>query len=314
MQRNLIERTGTNGKTSMNGGASQMQTYSHGKRKVRVGKVRRGRKRHDFVEYEVAVQLEGATEKAFTEGDNSLVISTDTVKNNCYVVAKANEMLSPESYSIALASHMLKEYEFVSGVRVRTVEKPWTRVHVNGQPHAHGYVRGSFGDQIAEVQLRRDGNLSVRGLMENLDILKTTQSGWEGFYKDRYTTLPETSERMLATTVSAAWDYSSIRDVDFVAVHERILDVIKQEFYGDPETGKYSPGVQNTQYLIATKVLQICPEVDKIELTLPNIHFLPCKIPAFEKNNIPFEDDVFIPTSEPQGEIQCTLVRPRARM
>jgi len=291
-----------------------MQKYSHGKRKVRVGKVRRGSKTHDFVEYEVAMQLEGGTEKAFTEGDNSMVISTDTVKNNCYVVAKKDAMLNPESYSIALAIHMLEEYPFITGVRVHTVEKPWARVEVDGRPHAHGFVRGSYGEQIGEVVIRRNGESSVQGSIENLDVLKTTQSGWEGFYKDRYTTLGETDERMLATTVSARWKYAATKGIDFAAVHARILDVIKQEFYGDSTTGKYSPGVQNTQYLIATNVLKVCPEVDEIQLILPNIHFLPCKIPAFEKNNIPFEDDVFIPTSEPQGEIQCTLVRPRAKL
>lgn len=33
------------------------------------------------------------------------------------------------------------------------------------------------------------------------------QSGFEGFIRDKYTILPETRERMLATEVTASWMY-----------------------------------------------------------------------------------------------------------
>ena len=36
-------------------------------------------------------------------------------------------------------------------------------------------------------------------------VLKTTQSGYAGFLKDRFTTLPDTAERIVATEVTASW-------------------------------------------------------------------------------------------------------------
>lgn len=41
--------------------------------------------------------------------------------------------------------------------------------------------------------------------VRDLKVLKTTQSGYEGYLRDQYTLLPETRERMMATSVSATW-------------------------------------------------------------------------------------------------------------
>mmetsp|Transcript_43454 Transcript_43454/g.169999 ORF Transcript_43454/g.169999 Transcript_43454/m.169999 type:complete len:301 (-) Transcript_43454:624-1526(-) len=291
-----------------------LASFSHGKRKVRIGKVRRRPNGvSEFVEYVVGVQLEGATEASFTKGDNTMVVATDTVKNICYVVAKHDDMNSPEEYGLSLARKFLDEYSFVTGVRIEALEKPWSRAIVNGAEHVHGFLRGGQGEHVGYVEMRRQGSgisTSVEGRIEKLDVLKTTQSGWEKFYRDRYTVLPDTNERILATTVSVVWKLSQTQDVDYSSIYMTLLNCVYDGFFGDPKMGKYSPGVQNTQYLIAHRMMVLVPEISEVSMVLPNIHFLPCNIPAFVKNNIQFEDDVFIPTDEPQGEIRCTLKRP----
>ena len=41
-------------------------------------------------------------------------------------------------------------------------------------------------------------------------MLKTTQSGYEGYLRDQYTLLPETKERMMASSVTASWKCASV--------------------------------------------------------------------------------------------------------
>lgn len=154
----------------------------------------------------------------------------------------------------------------------------------------------------------------------SLSVLKTTQSGWAGFVQDQYTTLPETTERILATTIDARWtyvasDYSTLSSVTFSSVHDRVRSALLKSFYGPPDRGHYSPGVQKSLYEMAQAVKKQIREVDSVTIALPNLHFLPCAIPAFAKNGVKFEDDVYVPTDEPHGIIEATIGnRRRAKM
>jgi urate oxidase len=51
-------------------------------------------------------------------------------------------------------------------------------------------------------------------------VLKTTNSGWEGFLRERYTTLPETNDRILSTVVNADWMYYDGTDLTSVGCGE----------------------------------------------------------------------------------------------
>jgi urate oxidase len=148
-----------------------------------------------------------------------------------------------------------------------------------------------------------------------MEVLKTTQSGWEKFHQSACSTLPGTTERILATRISASWTYCapsviwSTEPVDFCFVHARVLDAFQNAFYGPPTNGTYSPGIQHTLHTMATAVLASVPEVATVTLSLPNLHFLPADLPVFKKNGISFENDVYVPTDEPHGIIQATVRR-----
>ena len=45
--------------------------------------------------------------------------------------------------------------------------------------------------------------------IDGFTFLKSTQSGWENYVKDRYTTIPPTNDRMCATTMVASWKWSA---------------------------------------------------------------------------------------------------------
>jgi urate oxidase len=145
------------------------------------------------------------------------------------------------------------------------------------------------------------GDRRVEAGLDNLLVLKTTQSGWENFYREQYTTLPDTNDRILATTVTASWSYGENTYLDFDRRWRGVRDRILATF-----TDHYSPSVQNTLYRIGKAVLEWFPEVEKIQLSFPNKHHLLYDLERFGIEN---DNEVFHATSEPYGLIEGTVER-----
>jgi urate oxidase len=133
--------------------------------------------------------------------------------------------------------------------------------------------------------------------------MKTTTSGWENFFRDRFTTLPDTNDRILATAVTADWPYGSGTILDFDRIWGGVRDQILATF-----TDHYSPSVQNTLYRIGEAVLEAYPEVEKIRLSLPNKHHIPYDLSRFGLEN---EGENFWATNEPYGLIEGIVERER---
>lgn len=297
----------------------------HGKSRVRVSRVWR-RPAADggdvFVEWNVGISLLSDCLEAYTAGDNSRIVATDTMKNTVYAKAKeCTEVVSVESFAILLARHFTTFYPQVTAAIVNIVEKPWERVTVNGQLHAHGFKLGSE-KHTTEVTLKKCGSLSLTSGIEGLALLKTTKSGFEGFVRDRYTILPDTRERMLATEITASWRYHFERLSDvpaklfcFTQRYQDVKNVLANTFFGPPNVGVYSPSVQNTLYLMAVAVLSRFSEIASIKLSMPNIHFLPVNLSSKDNPKmVKFADDVFLPTDEPHGTIQATVTRSLSKL
>lgn len=144
--------------------------------------------------------------------------------------------------------------------------------------------------------------------------MKTTKSGWSNFVQDKFTTLAETDERILATTISAEWAYcqasrSELDKLEFGKIHERVKDELLKSFFGPAHCGIFSPGVQRTLHRMGSNVLQAVPQISSVKLSLPNLHFLPCELPVMRKNGLRFQHDIYIPTSEPHGIISAVVSR-----
>ncbi|GLT88716.1 hypothetical protein SLE2022_067290 [Rubroshorea leprosula] len=289
----------------------------HGKSRVRVARVWQSEDgRHSMVEWNINISLLSDCLASYVRDDNSDIVATDTMKNTVYVKAKeCSKELSVEEFAILLGKHFTSYYPQVTSAIVKIVEKPWERVHIDGQPHNHGFKLGSE-KHTTEAIVQKSGVLQLTSGIEGLALLKTTKSGFEGFIRDKYTALPETRERMLATEVTALWRYpyeSILRIPQKPLFNERYLDVKKvllDTFFGPPKEGVYSPSVQSTLFHMEKAVLSRFPDISGIQLQMPNIHFLPINLSSKENGTIvKFEDDVYLPTDEPHGSIQAKLTR-----
>jgi urate oxidase len=226
-------------------------------------------------------------------------LATDTMRNTIYALAKDHLTRDIESFGMKLVGRFVEAGPTVERARVRLVEHPWDRIEVDGRGHEHSFVRGS-GNRTATVTGTAEGIVNVKAGIEDLFVLKTTGSGWEGFLREEYTTLPETDDRILATEIVANWSYGGAAvefDHLWYGVRRRILESF---------TDHYSPSVQNTLYRMGKAVLAEFDEVQKIHFSLPNIHHLLFDLSSFGMEN---EGEIFHATSEPFGLIEGTVER-----
>ncbi|WP_424952511.1 factor-independent urate hydroxylase [Deinococcus sp.] len=271
---------------------------SYGKADVRLFKVFRSAARHEVKDVWVNVAMEGDFAAAHTVGDNTGLLATDTVRNTIYALAEEGLTSSVEEYGKTLIRHFVKAGPKVSRVRVGFTEHLWQRLESGGQEHDHAFSR-LMPKHTAWVE--GDGQtFTVTSGIEELFILKTTQSGWEGFLREQFTTLQGTHDRILATVVTARWEYL-LGEVDYDALWQRVYDTLLRTF-GD----HYSPSMQNTLYRMGEAILSACPELARIHFSFPNRHHIPYNLERFGETNA---GTIFHADAEPYGLIEGWVQR-----
>ena len=271
----------------------------YGKGRVRVLKILRDGATHTIKEVNVKAMLTGDFAASYTNADNSTVVATDTIKNTVNVVAK--EHLGPEieRFGVALGEHFLRRYEQVESATVEIADRNWQRMQVDGQPHPHSFMAGGDAKMWTRVTCTRQAQQIESGVRD-LVILKSTGSGWEGYPRDEFTTLPETNDRILATSFDATWTWSSTPR-DFNAANEAILAAMLSVF-----ATNYSPSAQASVYEMGGAALKACPEISRLDMATPNKHYLLINLKPFGLEN---HNEVFVPTEEPHGQIEGSVVR-----
>jgi urate oxidase len=131
-------------------------------------------------------------------------------------------------------------------------------------------------------------------------VIKTTGSGFSGFLRDAFTTLRETEDRLLATSIDAVWDFQK-PDPDFNGTFEVACRVIPRTF-----ALHQSRSVQQTIYAMGEALLAAAPALRAVSFTLPNRHRLAVNLEPFHLGN---ENEIFVATSEPFGVISGTVAR-----
>ena len=274
---------------------------NYGKSEVRLFKVKRDTDLHEVWDLDIRVALEGDFEAAHVEGDNTGLLATDTMRNTCYALAKDHLTGSIEDFGLALVDHFLEAGPTVTSCWVEITQFPWSRIEVDGRPHEHSFVRGR-GQRKAKVSGDESGNRQVEAGIDDLYVLKTTNSGWEGFLRERFTTLPDTNDRILATIVTARWWYNTA-DAEFDRLWQGVYDRTLETF-----TDHYSPSAQNTLWRMGKAVLEAFPEVEKIWYSLPNVHHIPYDLGRFGMEN---DNEIFHATQDPYGQIEGYVERER---
>ncbi len=272
---------------------------NYGKSEVRLFKVKRDTEVHEAWDLDVRVSLEGDFDAAHYEGDNSQLLATDTMRNTVYALAKDHLTGNIEEFGLALVDHFLEAGPTVTGCWIWITQFPWRRIEVDGKPHEHSFVR-ERGERKAKVWGDKSGDRKVEAGIDDVYVLKTTNSGWEKFYRERFTTLPDTDDRVLATIVTAKWEYNA-PDADFDRVWGGVMRSTLETF-----TDHYSPSVQNTLYRMGKAVLEAYPEIERIWYSFPNVHHIVYDLGRFGIEN---DGEILHATQDPYGQIEGWVER-----
>ncbi|QHS60513.1 factor-independent urate hydroxylase [Chitinophaga agri] len=272
---------------------------SYGKNAIQLSKIIRHPAYHEFRQITVSVSLKGDFEEAHTNGDNSKILPTDTQKNTVYALAKDHFKSSVEDFAIYLANHFVSTQPQVGTATVAIAEHLYQRIMLDGNEHPHTYIGGG-SEKHTTVVTKDATSVSVTSGIADLLILKTTDSAFEKYIKDTYTTLKETSDRILATKCTITWEYDPL-PADYTEQYNSIREVLLRTF-----AGHKSLSVQQTLYAMGAAVLESHANVKDVYLEMPNKHHIPFNLEQF---NIRHENEIFMATDEPYGLISGRVTR-----
>ena len=272
----------------------------YGKSRVRLMKVTRHAHGNDLREWTVQVLLRGDFASAHVDGDNSKILATDTMKNTVYSLARSSTAASMEEYAKELIDFLLGRNPQVTSAEVQIASTLWKRLTVDGEPHPDTFMRGSGELQTTRVERAQKGAFRIVSGLENMVVLKTAKSAFEGYIKESLTTLPETQDRLFGTAVRAEWLYISDK-LDYDAVRANIRETMLKTFAEHD-----SKSVQQTLYAMAESALTEVTEISEMELAMPNKHCLLVDLSRFGQDN---PNEIFVPIDEPHGYIEARVVR-----
>ena len=276
-----------------------LRDTAYGKSRVRLVQLTRRTDRHELCDLTIAIRFQGDYDESYTAGDNSAVLPTDTMKNTVYALAATERVRDAESFGLVLARHFLDRNPRLERVRIDITEHAWGRIASGDREYGQAFVRQGPETRTSTIDAdrRRD---DVDAGVADLVILKSSHSAFAGFPRDEYTTLPETHDRIFATSLTATWRYRDL-DVSFDtawrAVHKTLLESFAEH---------HSASVQHTLHAMGQAVIESVDDVTSIHLVMPNKHHLPVDLARLGLEN---RNEIFVPTDEPHGLIEGTVTR-----
>ena len=294
----------------------------YGKAETRVVRIYRDTDRHEIRDLNVSTTLRGDFADAHVRGQQAQVLPTDSQKNTCFAYAKEKGVGEIEEYALELARHFASDIESVATARVEVDEYRWERVSVAGSEHPHTFVRAGQDIRTTAGTVAGQGSAQqawgVSGL-KDLVVLKSTGSEFAGFLKDRYTTLAETSDRVLATSLTARWRYQAaaaagtaatartagVSGADWGEAHAQIRQILLERF-----AQVHSLALQQTLWAMGQAVLEVRDDVAEIRLSAPNKHHFLADLSPFGLQN---PGEVFYAADRPYGLLQCAAERDDAQ-
>ncbi|MET8830540.1 factor-independent urate hydroxylase [Streptomyces sp. NPDC004610] len=281
----------------------------YGKAENRVVRITRDGATHHIKDLNVSIALSGDMAEVHYSGSNANVLPTDTTKNTVYAFAKEYGIDSAEQFGIHLARHFVTSQDPIHRARVRIEEYGWERIGTTSPDQAgHSFAR--TGQEIRLTQITYDGDSwEVISGLKDLTVLNSTNSEFWGYVKDKYTTLPEAYDRILATDVSARWRFAWTGDEDrsMPDWEESYQETRRHLLQAFAET--YSLSLQQTLYQMGARIIEHREEIDEIRFSLPNKHHFLVDLAPFELKNDTADGGVYFAADRPYGLIEATVLR-----
>lgn len=284
----------------------------YGKAENRVVKITRDGGTHHITDLNVSVSLSGDMDDVHLSGSNAHVLPTDTTKNTVFAFAKEHGIESAEQFGIHLARHFVTSQEPIKQARIRIEEYSWERIAASAagsRPSGADEIRHSFvrkGQETRTTEVGYDGERwQIISGLKDLVVMNTTDSEFWGFAKDKYTTLKEAHDRILATEVTARWRFNWTSDEQRAPQWETAYGQVRGDLLAAfAET--YSLSLQQTLHAMGSRVINTRSDVDEVRLSLPNKHHFLVDLEPFGLKN---DNEVYLAADRPYGLIEGTVLR-----
>lgn len=270
-----------------------------GKAEVRLMHVDRSSPAHRITDLNVSTALRGDFAAAHLTGDNAHILTTDAQKNTVHAFAREHGIGQIEDFALRLGQQFVGSFPWIDGARVEIEQYAWDRIMVDGSPHDHAFRRAGAETRTTVVTVAGDTAHVVSGIA-GLVVLKSTGSEFGGFPREHYTTLAETTERILATEVTARWRYAT-PSVDYGPLFDEVRDQLLRTF-----AQVHSLALQQSLYRMGEAALTACPQVAEIRISMPNKHHFLVDLTPFELDN---PDVVYQVPDRPYGRIEAAVLR-----
>ncbi|MEK3917546.1 factor-independent urate hydroxylase [Paenibacillus sp. FSL H7-0331] len=210
---------------------------------------------------------------SFTEGDNSMVVATDSMKNFILRHAAGFEGSTVEGFLHYIAARFLATYSHMQGIDLLAERLPFDSVQVpgaDGKLTESGLVyrqsRNESGVFALQLERSETGIELVKqtAVMSNLHLIKVSGSSFANFIRDDYTTLPESFNRPLFIYLNIGWTYVDPEDAKAGDDHryvapEQISDIAHTVFHQET-----SSSIQSLIYHIGLKILERFPQLEQV--------------------------------------------------
>ncbi|MFE2298515.1 factor-independent urate hydroxylase [Streptomyces sp. NPDC059445] len=284
----------------------------YGKAENRVVRITRDGATHHIKDLNVSVALSGDMDEVHLSGSNANVLPTDTTKNTVYAFAKEHGIESAERFGIHLARHFVMSQEPIHGARIRIEEYAWERIEApdtasrpaGADEPRHSFVRKGQETRVTQITYDGDAWEVVSGL-KDLVVMNSTDSEFWGFVKDRYTTLPEAHDRILATQVSSRWRFNWTGDEQRMPDWDKSYDEVRKHML-QAFADTYSLSLQQTLYAMGARIIDHRDEIDEVRFSLPNKHHFLVDLAPFGLEN---DNEVYFAADRPYGLIEATVLR-----
>jgi len=277
--------------------AIRLAENSYGSSRIHLLRVSKQQGRDDVREIALSIRFEGDFEAAHVQGDNRKILPADTMKNTVYALARQHSIEPLENFGLHLIEHFLTYNAQVTRVVIEASESIWTHLPHGGKPHPSAFARLGQQERTSFLSGTRDGT-QVRAGIENLLVLKTSNSAFEDFKKDPYTTLQEEADRILSVIISADWLYTE-EDAEFGPLWHAVRKTLLEAF-----AEHHSHSLQHTLYAMGEAILANFENISEIHLSLPSKHFHLADLAPLGMDN---PGTVFLPADEPHAVITATL-------
>ncbi|WP_307847714.1 factor-independent urate hydroxylase [Metabacillus bambusae] len=216
---------------------------------------------------------------SFSEGDNELIVATDSMKNFIQKHLAYYNGRTIEGFLAFVAERFLDTYPQMDSIKLSGVETPFmpttSLINENTQESKLVYNHSRNEQAVASLFAKKNESNSLE-IMEHssgiqaLQLIKISGNSFAGFIRDEYTTLSEDNNRPLFIYLNINWNYEKYKDSTgetpaLYVCSEQVKDIVTSVFHNLDTLS-----IQHLIYQIGLTILERFPQLTDVTFQSQN--------------------------------------------